>query len=128
MIDIKIIGERIKTYRENKEITQQEMVNELKSKDCIMSRETLSKIENGNRNISAIELTEICNILGIRVEDMLADSDDDDLVTLFRKRKTVSEEALTQIEEIQNIIISFINQKSIVKKGKFANNSSMWKE
>ena len=83
MITKELIGERIKQYREAKEITQQRMVDELKDKGFVISRETLSKIENGNRSVSAVELSQICDLLGVKIEDIL-DHKDDDLVTLFR--------------------------------------------
>lgn len=128
MLTKEIIGERIKIYRENKDITQQDMVDALKSKDCVMSRETLSKIENGNRSVSAVELTKICDVLNVKVEEILNDDDNDDLVTLFRKKKKVSEETLNEIEEVQNIILSFMNQKNIVRKDHLKKNEPMWKE
>ena len=127
MITKELIGERIKQYREAKEITQQRMVDELKDKGFVISRETLSKIENGNRSVSAVELSKICDVLGVKIEDILDDKDDD-LVTLFRKKKNVTEETLYEIEEVQNIIISFINQKNIVKKGNFKKSAPVWKE
>lgn len=116
MITKELIGERIKQYREAKCITQQSMVNALNEKGCVISRETLSKIEHGNRSLSAIELRKICDVLGVKIEDILEDKEDD-LVTLFRKKKNVTEETLCEIEEVQDIIISLINQKNIVKKG-----------
>lgn len=112
MITKELIGERIKQYREAKDITQQSMVDLLKDKDCVISRETLSKIENGNRSVSAVELSKICDVLDVKIEDILEDKDDD-LVTLFRKKKNVTEETLYEIEEVQDIIISLINQKNI---------------
>ena len=127
MITKELIGERIKQYREAKEITQQRMVDELKDKGFVISRETLSKIENGNRSVSAVELSKICDVLGVKIEDILDDKADD-LVTLFRKKKNVTEETLYEIEEVQNIIISFINQKNIVKKGNFKKSAPLWKE
>ncbi|MGL5438943.1 MAG: helix-turn-helix domain-containing protein [Filifactoraceae bacterium] len=127
MLTKELIGDRIKQYREAKEITQQDMVDALKNKDCVMSRETLSKIENGNRSVSAVELSKICDVLGVKIEDILED-DNDDLVTLFRKKKNVTEETLAEIEEVQNIIISFMNQKNIVKKGNFKKSAPLWKE
>ncbi|MEF9992332.1 MAG: helix-turn-helix transcriptional regulator [Romboutsia sp.] len=128
MITKELIGDRIKQYREVKEITQQDMVDALKNKDCAMSRETLSKIENGNRSVSAVELSKICDVLDVKIEDILEDDNDDDLVTLFRKKKNVTEETLAEIEEVQNIIISFMNQKNIVKKGNFKKSAPLWKE
>lgn len=115
MLTKEIIGLRIKESRELKEVTQQEMVDQLKSLDCLISRETLSKIENGNRSISALELNKICEILNVKVEEILED-ESDDLVKLFRKRRSVSDSTLSEIEDIQYIIKSFINQKLMTQK------------
>ncbi|VIG20057.1 Helix-turn-helix protein [Clostridioides difficile] len=115
MLTKEIIGLRIKQSREIKEITQQEMVKSLEELDCLISRETLSKIENGNRSVSALELNKICEILNVKVEEILED-EGDDLVKLFRTKKEVNDLTLTEIEDIQYIIISFINQKLISKR------------
>lgn len=80
------IGLKIKASREAKELSQIEVVEKLAEKDIDMSRETLSKIENGNRTISAVELNAICKILNIDLNDLFEEDKDDDLVTLFRKK------------------------------------------
>ena len=52
------IGFNIKTFREGKGLNQNQLVDELFKKNIRMSRETLSKIENDNRTVSAIELAD----------------------------------------------------------------------
>ena len=110
------IGKKIKENRELKNITQQDMVEYLKEKQISMSRETLSKIENGNRSVSALELQAITEIFQINIEQILKDEDDDNLITLFRKNTNLEEESLKEIENIQDIIVSFINQKKIYNR------------
>ena len=88
------------------------MVESLKELGITMSRETLSKIENGNRTVSAVELKAICSVLDVAVELLLEEYEDDNLVTLFRKRN-MKEDTIKSVETLQDMIISFMNQKNV---------------
>ena len=114
MLTREIIGARIKEYREEKKISQQLMVEKLKELELIISRETLSKIESGNRTISAMELKVICSVLDLTVEGVLEEQEEDNLITLFRKRNANSD-TLRNVETLQDMIMSFMNQKKISK-------------
>lgn len=105
------LGLKIRAAREEKAFSQEKVVERLKQYGINMSRETLSKIENGNRSISAVELNSLCNILGIDINSLLND-DGDDLVTLFRK-KCFSESTIDEVERLQDMIKLFIYQKKI---------------
>ncbi|SCL88690.1 helix-turn-helix domain-containing protein [Sporanaerobacter sp. PP17-6a] len=122
------IGLKIKASREAKELSQIEVVEKLAEKDIDMSRETLSKIENGNRTISAVELNAICKILNIDLNDLFEEDKDDDLVTLFRK-KHFSEKTIEEVEKLQDMIKMFIYQKKIYN-GEFKpqERKPLWKE
>lgn len=128
MLTSEMLGKKIKNLRESKKISQQLMVERLKEVDIAISRETLSKIENGNRSISAIELKGFCSVLGVDVEALLGNEEEENLVTLFR-RKNVGEGTLKNIEYLQDMIISFMNQKKILK-GEIAQKTTtpLWKE
>lgn len=126
MLTSVIIGGRIKESREDKKISQQLMVDRLKDLGISMSRETLSKIENGNRTVSAVELKAICSVLDLDVETLLQDSKDDSLVTLFRKRN-MNEEAIKGVETLQEIIMSFMNQKKILNSNTITNVEPLWR-
>jgi len=126
MLTSVIIGGRIKESREDKKISQQLMVDRLKDLGISMSRETLSKIENGNRTVSAVELKAICSVLDVDVETLLQDSEDDSLVTLFRKRN-MNEEAIKGIETLQEMIMSFMNQKKILNSNTITNVEPLWR-
>ena len=106
------IGLKIKAIREARRLSQIEAVERLAEKGINMSRETLSKIENGNRNVSAVELNAICKVLNIDINILFEDEEDDDLVTLFRK-KNFSEKTVKEVEKLQDIIKMFIYQKKI---------------
>ena len=106
------IGLKIKTIREARGLSQIEAVERLVEKGINMSRETLSKIENGNRTVSAVELNAICKVLNIDINILFEDEEDDDLVTLFRK-KNFSGKTIEEVEKLQDMIKMFIYQKKI---------------
>ena len=105
------IGLKIKAIREARGLSQIEVVERLVERDINMSRETLSKIENGNRTVSAVELNALCKVLNIDI-NILFEDDDDDLVTLFRK-KNFSEKTIKEVEKLQDMVKVFIYQKKI---------------
>ncbi|SDZ00063.1 DNA-binding transcriptional regulator, XRE-family HTH domain [Proteiniborus ethanoligenes] len=104
------IGLKIKAVREARGLSQVEVVERLAKQDVNMSRETLSKIENGNRTVSAVELNALCKVLNIDINILF--EDDDDLVTLFRK-KNFSEKTIKEVEKLQDMVKVFIYQKKI---------------
>jgi len=106
------IGLKIKAIREARGLSQIEAVERLAEKGINMSRETLSKIENGNRTVSAMELNAICKVLNIDINILFEDEEDDDLVTLFRKNN-FSEKTVEEVEKLQDMIKMFIYQKKI---------------
>lgn len=106
------IGLKIKAIREARGLSQIEVVERLAEKDINMSRETLSKIENGNRTVSAVELNTLCKVLNIDINILFEEDEDDDLVTLFRK-KNFSEKTVEEVANLQDMIKMFIYQKKI---------------
>ncbi|MEZ0536617.1 helix-turn-helix domain-containing protein [Caldicellulosiruptoraceae bacterium PP1] len=122
------IGLQIKNFREEKGLSQNEVVERLAEKGINMSRETLSKIENGNRALSAMELNAICKVLNIDINVFFEENEDDDLVTLFR-RKNYSEKTLEEVEKLQDVIKMFIYQKKIYN-GEFKSQKKkpLWEE
>lgn len=126
MLTSEMIGGRIKSFREGKKISQQSMVESLKELGITMSRETLSKIENGNRTVSAVELKAICSVLDVAVELLLEEYEDDNLVTLFRKRN-MKEDTIKSVETLQDMIISFMNQKNILNTNVSSKFDPLWR-
>ena len=109
-----LIGLKIKEFREAKGLSQLDTVEKLASNGIIMSRETLSKIENGNRTVSAVELNALCKVLNIDINNFFEEDKDEDLVTLFRK-KNYSEKTVKEVMKLQDMIKIFIYQKKIFK-------------
>ncbi len=124
------IGIKIKAIREEKKLSQNDVVERLIDKNINMSRETLSKIENNNRTISAIELNAICNVLDIPVDTIFNENEaEDDLITLFRKKGSFSDKAIGEIEYLQEMIKVFISQERIFR-GEFKphKRKPLWEE
>ena len=109
------IGKKIKDIREEKKLSQSKVVEKLVQYDINMSRETLSKIENNSRSISAIELNALCKVLDVDIKDFFQDEKDEDLVTFFRKRN-FSQNTLEEISEFQEMVKMFIKQEKIYRE------------
>ena len=116
MITFEIIGERIKAKRKSLKLSQNEMVYLLCEKGLTLSRETISKIENGSRATNALEIKAIGEILGVAAEELTAENEEKNLVSLFRRRgDTLSQSTVNELEEIQDFIKGLIVQKKIDK-------------
>lgn len=112
MLKISEIGNKIKAIREEKKLTQNEVIEKLAGRNVNISRETLSKIENGSRSISAVELNALCNIFNIDINVFLNENETDDLVTFYRK-KNFDKNTVEEIEQLQDMLKIFIYQKKI---------------
>lgn len=111
------LGKKIRAIREEKGLSQLAVVEKLVEQDINMSRETLSKIENNSRSISAIELNALCNVFNVDIGDFFHKEELDDLVTFFRKRN-FSQNTLEEIYKLQEMVKVFINHEKIYKEGK----------
>lgn len=65
---LKKLAERVKTIREEKGMTLQEVAHEI-GKD----RQSIHRLEKGEFNPSFIYLTEVCKGLGIELSDLVKD-------------------------------------------------------
>ncbi len=116
MLTAGVVGERIKNAREEKKISQKLLCDMLQEVGIEISRETLSKIENGSRIISAIEIKKIADVLGFGPQKFLEEEEEQNLVMLFRRSGRFDEsdeECLEELDEIQFFLKSFIRQKAI---------------
>lgn len=116
MITFEIIGERIKLKRESLKLSQKDLAALLAEVGLNLSRETISKIENGSRATNALEMKAIGKRLAITTEELMQEDEENDLVNLFRSRGDVlSEHAVCELEDIQDFIKGLIAQKKIDK-------------
>lgn len=111
------LGKKIKEIRVEMGLSQSAVVEKLAEQNINMSRETLSKIENNSRSISAIELNALCNVFNVDIGDFFHEEESEDLITFFRKRN-FSQNTLEEISQLQEMVKVFINHEKIYKKGK----------
>ena len=112
MLTLEEIGIRIYNARVAAGLNQMQVSERLKERGLNISRETMSKIENGDRPLSAIELPVFAEVLSVTVDVLLKEDDAEDLVTLFR-RKSDACIVDQEIFEIQDMIRDFIKQKQL---------------
>jgi len=112
MLTLEEIGIRIYNARVAAGLNQLQVSACLKERGLNISRETISKIENGDRPLSAIELPVFAQVLSVTVDLLLKEEDTEDLVTLFR-RKSGACIVDQEIFEIQDMIKDFIKQKQL---------------
>lgn len=67
----KIVGNKIRSIRMKKELTQDELASMLQVKNCDITRSALAKIEVGQRHIYLDELKTIKEVLKVSYEDLL---------------------------------------------------------
>ena len=112
MLTLEEIGIRISNARIAARLNQTQVSERLRERGLNISRETISKIENGDRPLSAIELPVFADVLSVTVDVLLKEDDAEDLVTLFRRKSDaciIDQEIL----EIQEMIRDFIKQKQL---------------
>lgn len=104
------IGKKIRAFREEKGLSQLKLAEALEERGIKMSRETLSKIENNSRSISAVELKAIADVLGVDIDEFFHEEEPDSMVTFFRK-DNFSQDVLEDIKELQEMVKVFIQNK-----------------
>lgn len=71
MISQKKLGEKIKTWREERSVNQDEL-----AKGVGLSRVAVSEVERGNRSVDAIELAKIAGFFNVSADALLSDDKD----------------------------------------------------
>lgn len=66
----KLIGKKIRQFREEKNLTQEQLSAKLQVLGCDITRSALAKIEVGQRHIYVDEIKLIKEILNINFEDL----------------------------------------------------------
>ncbi|MBI5728805.1 MAG: DUF4065 domain-containing protein [Candidatus Magasanikbacteria bacterium] len=69
MISQKMLGEKIKIWREERDMSQEQF-----AKAIGLSRVAVSEVERGNRGVDAIELAKIAGIFNISTDALLSDN------------------------------------------------------
>ncbi|MBB5325016.1 transcriptional regulator with XRE-family HTH domain [Anoxybacillus tepidamans] len=123
------MGKQIRMLRENANLSQSELAELLKEHGIHLKRETISKIENGNRSISVAEIGALASIFNVSVETFFEDEEEEkSLVTLFRKKKPLSQEEEAFLDFIHSMVSSLIGQEKIYREQKkFVPMEPIWK-
>lgn len=67
----KEVGLRIRYYREQKKMTQDQLSTKLQLRGCDITRSALAKMEVGQRHIYLDEIKLIVELLGVEYTDLL---------------------------------------------------------
>ena len=66
-----LIGANLKQIRESKNMSQQTLSNKLELLGVYICRGSVSRIEDYQRTVTDIELFAICDVLNVKVEELL---------------------------------------------------------
>lgn len=65
-----LIGENVKKYRKNHKLSQQELSNRLELLGVYICRGSVSRIEDGSRTVTDIELLALSKVLNVEIKDL----------------------------------------------------------
>ena len=65
-----LVGEYVRYYRKKKKLSQQQLSEKLETMAIYICRGSISRIEDGSRTVTDIELYGLAAILGVSIEDL----------------------------------------------------------
>ena len=65
-----LVGERVRYYRKRKKLSQKLLSEKLETMAIYICRGSISRIEDGSRTVTDIELYGLATILGVSIEDL----------------------------------------------------------
>ncbi len=65
-----LIGENVKKHRKNLELSQQALSNQLELLGVYICRGSISRIEDGSRTVTDIELLALSKVLNVEIKDL----------------------------------------------------------
>jgi transcriptional regulator with XRE-family HTH domain len=101
MLDLIGIGKRIAEIREGKGLTQTALAQKLG-----LSRTAISRLENGQRDISFAEMRLLSQILLVDPDDLIHNDLQEEQLSYLRK--TMPEQVIGDLEKINEIINSML--------------------
>ena len=69
-----ICGQNVRKLRENKEMSQDQLAAKLQTEGLGVNQNSISRIETGKRIVADFELQALARVLGVDINDLLADS------------------------------------------------------
>ena len=70
-----LCGQRVRTARLAKSLTQQDLAAKLQTEGIVIERDSVSRIEIGTRFVTDYELKKLAKILGVSVDWLLEEED-----------------------------------------------------
>ena len=68
-----LVGERVRYYRKKRKLSQKLLSEKLETMAIYICRGSISRIEDGSRTVTDIELYGLAAILGVSIEDLFPD-------------------------------------------------------
>lgn len=65
-----LVGERVRYYRKKKKLSQRLLSEKLETMAIYICRGSISRIEDGSRTVTDIELYGLAAILGVSIEEL----------------------------------------------------------
>lgn len=65
-----LVGERIKYYRKKRKFSQKVLSDKLETMAIYVCRGSISRIEDGSRTVTDIELYGLAKVLGVSIEEL----------------------------------------------------------
>lgn len=108
--EMALIGERIKRLRTDRELSQADVAAQLQLADDTV----VSKIETGARGLAATELAQLCELFGMRSDQILFGTEDEVPVGALL-RATDSAEAERVVERIEEAFEDYLYVRALVE-------------
>lgn len=70
-----IVGKKVRYYRKKKKYSQKTLSEKLETMAIYVCRGSISRIEDGSRIVSDIELYGLASVLGVSIEDLFPSDD-----------------------------------------------------
>jgi transcriptional regulator with XRE-family HTH domain len=103
MLDLVLLGKRIAAVREQSGLNQEGLAKEMG-----ISRTALSRLENGQRDISYEEMRKLSEILHVPSEDLVREEDFDEQFALYRQtRPNQINENLEKANELIDAMLGY---------------------
>lgn len=129
----KFIGSKIKYFRELRNMTQDELAQELSQRICDekgISRQSVSRYETGDRKANQDILYLLSDIFDITISDFFPNKKDKNIIYVYnqlaeQRQETVYDFAETQLNEQNNVIEFPDRAKELIRGRRMAGGSAL---
>ena len=71
-----LVGEYVRFYRKKRRLSQKQLSEKLETMAVYICRASISRIEDGSRTVTDIELYGLATVLGVSIEDLFPKRED----------------------------------------------------